>query len=151
MVIITCAVYVADTFTAVNLIAFNRWSGSVKPSIPFEISKWVFFVCICLSWALCALEWLRAIRVMRKGGVADSYLDPLAAVLQSMRVGKGQGWRRFLVFAELTKSKKGTDYVALFVYFQFKGTSSGCYLSVLQLNADRRSANYLSRRSSCCY
>jgi hypothetical protein len=38
-----------------------------------------------------------------------------------MRVTKeGQGWRRFLVFAELTKSKKGVNYIALFVYFQFK-------------------------------
>lgn len=38
-----------------------------------------------------------------------------------MRITKaGQGWRRFLVFAELTKSKKGANYVALFVYFQFK-------------------------------
>lgn len=38
-----------------------------------------------------------------------------------MRVTEaGQGWRRFLVFAELTKSKKGANYIALFVYFQFK-------------------------------
>jgi hypothetical protein len=38
-----------------------------------------------------------------------------------MRITKsGQGWRRFLVFAELTRSKKGANYVALFVYFQFK-------------------------------
>jgi hypothetical protein len=38
-----------------------------------------------------------------------------------MRITKaGQGWRRFLVFAELTKSKKGANYIALFVYFQFK-------------------------------
>ncbi|EON68191.1 hypothetical protein W97_07340 [Coniosporium apollinis CBS 100218] len=59
---------------------------------------------------------------MKAGGVAESYLDPLAVVLQSIRPGKdGRGWRRFLVFAELTKSKKGVDYVALFVYFQFKG------------------------------
>ncbi|EKG12769.1 hypothetical protein MPH_10012 [Macrophomina phaseolina MS6] len=58
---------------------------------------------------------------MRGGGVADSYLDPLAATLQSSRIYKGgHGWRRFLVFAELTKSKKGVDYIALFVYFQFK-------------------------------
>lgn len=120
LILITIFVYVADTFTAINLIAFNRWSSQVKPAIPFEVSKWIFFICICLSWALCAFEWIRAIRVMRKGGVADSYLDPLAAVLQSIRLGKGQGWRRFLVFAELTKSKKGTDYAALFVYFNFK-------------------------------
>lgn len=52
-------------------------------------------------------------------------MDPMAVILQSMRMGsQGRGWRRFLVFAELTKSKKGVDYIALFVYFQFKGGSS---------------------------
>jgi hypothetical protein len=48
-------------------------------------------------------------------------MDPLAATLQSMRP---RGWKRFLVFAELTKSKKGVDYIALFVYFSFKGNAS---------------------------
>jgi hypothetical protein len=58
---------------------------------------------------------------MRTGSVTECYLEPLAAILQSMRLTKsGQGWRRFLVFAELTKSKKGANYIALFVYFQFK-------------------------------
>lgn len=65
-------------------------------------------------------EWLRAIRVIRNDGVADSYLDPIAVMAQSIRPGKAKGWKRFLVFAELTRSKKGTDYIAIFVYFQFK-------------------------------
>lgn len=57
---------------------------------------------------------------MRRGSVAESYLDPLAATLESIRVGC-DGWKRFLVFAALTKSRKGADYVALFAYFQFQG------------------------------
>jgi hypothetical protein len=53
--------------------------------------------------------------------VTECYLEPLAAIWQSMRItSSGQGWRRFLVFAELTKSKKGANYIALFTYFQFK-------------------------------
>ena len=122
LVITSIAVYIADAFTAINLLAFNKWSSQIKPAIPFDIAKWIFAICIILSYVLLALEWLRAIRVIRAGGVAESYLDPLAVVLQSIRMGKnGQGWRRFLVFAELTTSKKGVDYIALFVYFQFKG------------------------------
>ena len=39
--------------------------------------------------------------------------------MQSIR--DGNGWRRFLVFAALTKSRKGADYVALFSYFEFRG------------------------------
>lgn len=59
---------------------------------------------------------------MKRSGVAQSYLDPLAVRIQSIRMGKeGRGWKRFLVFAELTKSRKGADYVALFTFYSFEG------------------------------
>lgn len=118
MAIVAVAVYVVDTYTAVNLLVFDNWSSQVKPAVPIKYSKWIFAVCILLSWVLCIYEWIRAIRVIRRGGVAESFLDPLAVTLQSIR---SQGFKRFLVFTELTKSRKGTDYIALFVYFSFKG------------------------------
>ncbi|PGH08451.1 hypothetical protein GX51_01279 [Blastomyces parvus] len=120
-VFISIAVYGVDTFTAVNLIAFNRWSTEAEQLIPRYISKWIFAGCIMLSFVFLIYRWIRAVRVIKGGGVAQSYLDPLAVRIQSIRVGeKGQGWRRFLVFYELTKSKKGADYVALFTYFNFE-------------------------------
>jgi len=62
---------------------------------------------------------------MKGSGVAQSYLDPLAVRIQSIRMGKeGRGWKRFLVFAELTKSRKGADYVALFTFYSFEGKQS---------------------------
>lgn len=109
----------ADTYTAVGLLAFGHWSSQVDPAIPIRISKWIFVACISFSWVLYFYSWQRAIRVIRRRNVVESYLDPLAVTLQSIR--DGQGWRRFLVFAALTKSRKGADYVALFAYFQFKG------------------------------
>jgi hypothetical protein len=118
MALIAVAVYGADTFTAVNLLAYDKWSSQIEPSIPLKYSKWIFAACIMFSWVLCLFEWVRAIRVIRRGSVAESYMDSVAVTLQSMRPN---GWKRFLVFAELTKSKKGVDYVALFVYFAFKG------------------------------
>ncbi|KAG9241162.1 hypothetical protein BJ878DRAFT_246179 [Calycina marina] len=119
--LISVAVYGVDTFTAVNLLAFDRWSGEVQPYIPFSTSKWIFSTCIIASWLNLGYEHLRAMRVMKRGAVAESYLDSLAVRLQCIRVfGNGRGWRRFLVFAELTKSKKGAEYVALFSYFSFQ-------------------------------
>ncbi len=59
---------------------------------------------------------------MNRGSVAECYLDNLAVRLESIRWGKGLGYKRFLVFAELTKSKKGAEYIALFTYFSFQGT-----------------------------
>jgi len=121
LAIISIAVFAADIFTAVNLLVLDKWSSQIQPTIPFEYSKWIFAVCILISFILYAYSWQRAIRIIRRGGVAESYMDPLAVSLQSMRP---RGWKRFLVFAELTKSKKGADYVALFVYFQFKSMTN---------------------------
>jgi hypothetical protein len=122
LVLISGAVYAADAFTAVNLLAFNKWSSQVQPKVPFDVAKWIFAITIILSYVFLGYRWYRAVRVIRTGGIAECYLEPLAAIWQSMRLTKeGQGWRRFLVFAELTRSRKGVDYVALFVYFQFKG------------------------------
>lgn len=118
--IISIAVYCVDTFTAVNLIVFNKWSGEIQPKIPLSVSKWIFSICIILSWVNLGYEHLRAVRVIKRGAVAESFLDSLAVRLQSIRLGEGRGWRRFLVFAELTKSKKGAEYVALFTYFSFQ-------------------------------
>jgi hypothetical protein len=72
---------------------------------------------------------------MKGSGVAQSYLDPLAVRIQSVRMGKeGRGWKRFLVFAELTKSRKGADYVALFTFYSFEGEQS---IPVRRIAADR--------------
>ena len=120
--IISIAVYAVDLFTCVNLLFFDKWSGQVKPAIPFEISRWIFTACIILSYILLAFRWWRAVRAMQSGVVAASYLDPLAVRVQSIRIGaRGRGWRRFLVFAALTKGRKGAEYVALFTYFSFEG------------------------------
>ncbi|KAJ5287364.1 hypothetical protein N7478_003050 [Penicillium angulare] len=122
MLLVSMAVYGVDIFTAVNLLAFSRWSGRVEPAIPFKISRWIFAVCIIVSIALLAYRWLLAIRAMRSGSITRSYLDPLAVRVQSVRVftKKGRGWKKFLVFADLTKSKKGAEYVALYTYFAFQ-------------------------------
>lgn len=113
--------YGVDTFTAVNLLAFSRWAGQIEPAIPFAASRWVFAVCIIISFVLLVLRWLRAIRAIRSGSIAKSYLDSLAVRIQSIRMGQnGRGWRRFLVFAELTKDRKGAEYIALFTYFSFE-------------------------------
>lgn len=117
MAIVAVAVFAADSFTAVNLLAYNKWTSEVKPKIPIEYARWIFAGCILFSFALYILNWIMAVRAIRRGGIAESYMDPLAATLQSMR---GSGWRRFLVFTSLTKSKKGADYVAFFVYFSFQ-------------------------------
>ncbi|EED23109.1 conserved hypothetical protein [Talaromyces stipitatus ATCC 10500] len=136
---ISIAVYAVDTFTAINLLAFNKWSSQIKPKIPINISRWIFAGAIIASFVLLFYRWFRAIRVMRSGGIAESYLDPLAVRVQSVRIGKHKGYRRFLVFAELTKSKKGADYVALFSYFSFEA-----WLRILLADGPRQVINAIT-------
>lgn len=77
---------------------------------------------------------------MARGAVAESYLDSLAVRLQSIRIfGNGRGWRRFLVFSELTKSKKGSEYVALFTYFSFQS-----WIRVIFCSGPRQVVNALT-------
>lgn len=136
------AVYTVDSFTAVNLLIFNRWSSKIKPAIPFDVSKWVFSLCILLSFVNLAFEGFRALRVMKRGNVAECFLDSLAVRWESIRFGSGQGWRRFLVFAELAKSKKGSEYVALFTYFSFKS-----WIRVIFCSGPRQVVNALTLKS----
>jgi Fungal potassium channel len=126
--VVSVAVYALDTFTAIQLLAFNHWSSQISPAISFDISKWIFAICIMLSFINLGYEYIRAFRVMKRDAVAESYLDTLAVRVQCIRMGhNGHGWRRFLVFAELTRSKKGAEYIALFTYFSFQGKRPGRY------------------------
>ena len=119
--ILSVVVYAVDIFTAYQLLALNKFASQIEPDeIPFDIAKWIFSICIILSVVNLAYEYWRAITIMRRGSVAECFLDSLAARLESIRLGSGRGWKRFLVFAELTRSKKGIEYIALFTFFSFQ-------------------------------
>lgn len=88
---------------------------------------------------------------MRSGVIAANYLDPLAVMMQSVRTGRnGRGWRRFLVFAELTKGRKGTEYVALFTYFSFEGKAH-LYFRCPRLTRPSMVAHYIRRRPAASH
>ncbi|AEO64014.1 uncharacterized protein THITE_2109685 [Thermothielavioides terrestris NRRL 8126] len=139
--IISLAVYAVDVFTAYQLLVFNKWSSTIEPTtlVNFNITKWIFSVCIILSFVNLAYEYFRAVAIMRRGSVAECFLDSLAARLESIRMGSGKGWKRFLVFAELTKSKKGAEYIALFTFFSFQS-----WIRILFCSGPRQVINALT-------
>ncbi|KAF4119440.1 hypothetical protein GMORB2_4754 [Geosmithia morbida] len=142
MLILSVAVYALDSFTAVNLLIFDKWSSNIEPGIPLKVSKWIFSGCIILSFLNLGYEAVRAVRVMKRRNVAECYLDSLAVRWESARVGRGQGYRRFLVFAELTKGKKGGQYVALFTYFSLQS-----WIRVLICSGPRQVINAFTFKS----
>ncbi|KAK6343733.1 hypothetical protein TWF730_011322 [Orbilia blumenaviensis] len=112
------AVVAADCYTAVNLLIFDRWSSKIDPFVPFNISKWIFAGCIIFSFVLIGVSLLWSVKAIKGNSIARGYLNIYAQ--RWYCVGRG-GYKRFLVFAELTRSKHGSDYVMLFAYFSFKG------------------------------
>jgi len=115
------------SYTAVILLAFNRWTNDTLEKsgiIDFDIARIVFSVCIFFSIVLLAIDWFRAVKVIKSDGVAEAYMDLIAVGFNCIWGGKGKGdtgWKRFLVFSRLTKSRGVVDYLALFTYFAFKG------------------------------
>jgi len=73
---------------------------------------------------LLAFDWFFAVKVIKSDGVAEAYMNVIALRFNCIWGGEGKedtGWKRFLVFARLTKSRGVVDYLALFTYFAFKG------------------------------
>jgi Fungal potassium channel len=137
---ISVATYAADIFTAINLAVFSTWDEDLinEGLPPPAVFRWLFVTCIIISFLLLAFRSLNTLRVIKSGSVVESYLDPLAIRVQSIWLGQqGRGWKRFLVYAELTKSKKGADYVALFSYFSFEGEHCVSTLRILGANCHK--------------
>lgn len=116
MILIQVAMFVSDIYTAVVLLAFDRWSTSIKPFVPFRISRWLFGGCIILSVVLWIYDFIMAWRTMRTRNISLNYTTPIARNCYSIR-----DYSYFCLFAKITKSKSKREYVALFVYFTFKG------------------------------
>ncbi|KAI5817777.1 hypothetical protein BZA77DRAFT_292012 [Pyronema omphalodes] len=125
--LISIACYAADIYSAIILLAFNRWTNDTleKASlIDFDIAKIIFSACIFISFILLAIDWYFAIKIIKSDGVAEAYMNVIALRYNCIWGGKGKGdtgWKRFLVFSRLTSQRGMVDYIALFTYFAFKG------------------------------
>lgn len=124
--LISIACYAADLYTAIILLVYNGWTNSLLRSsvINFNVAKIIFCVCIILSFVLLAIDWYFAIRVIKSDGVAEAYMNMIAVRFNCIRGGNAKhdtGWKRYLVFSRLTKSRGLVDYIALFTYFAFNG------------------------------
>ncbi|ANB13844.1 Kch1p [Sugiyamaella lignohabitans] len=115
-ILLAIAAFASDIYTGIVLLAFDRWSSTIEPYVPFRISRWLFGGCIILSVLLFIYDFIVAYTTIRTKNISLNYTDPIARNVYSIR-----GYRYFCLFAKLTKSRSLTEYVALFVYFSFKG------------------------------
>lgn len=115
-ILIAMAVFASDIYTAVILLAYDRWSSEINPAVPINISRWIFAGCIILSTILIIFEFMIAIRVSREKNISRTYTNQIARKLYSIK-----GYNYFCLFGKITKSRNKKEYLALFVYFSLKG------------------------------
>lgn len=120
------AVYIADIYTAITLLAFHHFNGNIynrvadSPTntvrVPFDYGKWIFTGCIIFSFLLLAYEAHKARAVIRSRDISYAYTNIMANDYYSIR-----SYNHFCFFCQINNSKKKKDELAFFIFFTFKG------------------------------
>jgi len=120
------AVYIADIYTAITLLAFHHFNGSIYDrvqqnsdntvSVPFAYGKWIFTGCIIFSFLLLAYEAHKSRAVIRSRDISYAYTNVMANNYYSIR-----SYDYFCFFCQINNSKKKKDELAFFIFFTFKG------------------------------
>ncbi|KAI9477837.1 MAG: hypothetical protein EXX96DRAFT_523951 [Benjaminiella poitrasii] len=108
------AVYVADLWTAVSLLVIGQ--TTVTPAIPTEISKWIFFACIMISFLVLIWDMFKAYRILKSRDIAFAFTSVIANRYLSMK-----DYRYYCLFRSINANSKGIDNYAFFIFFQLKG------------------------------
>ncbi|OLL24363.1 putative vacuolar membrane protein [Neolecta irregularis DAH-3] len=112
----SCAIYCSELWTAISLLAFNKWNSSVQPKIPFAISKWIFSGCIIFSYLLLIRDLWICRKILKSRDIATAYFN-----INVQRTYCVRDYNYYCLFEKLTESKKKKDDFAFFVLFTFKG------------------------------
>lgn len=77
------AVYIADIYTTITLLAFHHFNGSIYTRVendptnnlrvPFVYGKWIFTGCIIFSFCLLAYEANKTRRIVRSRDISYAY------------------------------------------------------------------------------
>ncbi|CAO1614983.1 unnamed protein product [Parajaminaea phylloscopi] len=126
LVVKSFAVYIADIYTAVTLLALNHFNGSVYNKVqnsqdntvpvPITYSKWIFFGCIVFSFLLLAYEAHKCRAIVRSRDISYAYTNVMANNYYSLR-----SYDHFCLFSQINNSTKKQDEIAFFIFFTFKG------------------------------
>lgn len=126
LVVKSFAVYIADIYTAVTLLAFNHFNGNIYNKVqdnpdntvpvPLEYGKWVFFGCIIFSFLLLAYEAHKCRAIIRSRDISYAYTNVMANNYYSLR-----SFDHFCLFTQINNSTKKKDEIAFFIFFTFKG------------------------------
>ncbi|KAG1234337.1 hypothetical protein G6F68_004039 [Rhizopus microsporus] len=110
-VIKSFATYIADVWTAVSLLIIGQ--TTVAPAIPTDVSKWIFFACIMISFLLLLWDLIKARRILIMEDISYNFTCDITNTYLSIK-----DYRCFCLFQSI---QKGIDSYAFFVYSKLKG------------------------------
>ncbi|EST06158.1 hypothetical protein PSEUBRA_004028 [Kalmanozyma brasiliensis GHG001] len=126
MVVKSFAVYVADIYTAVTLLAFGHFSGSLYDKVqndpdnnfrvPISYGRWIFSGCIIFSFLLLAYEAHKSRAIVKSRDISYAFTNVMANNYYSLR-----SYDHYCFFDHINDSKKKKDELAFWIFFTFKG------------------------------
>jgi hypothetical protein len=89
---------------------------TVTPAIPTNISKWIFFGCIMVSFLFLIWDMIKARRTLATRDISFAFTSVIANNYLSMK-----DYRCYCLFKSINTNSKGIDKYAFFIFFTLKG------------------------------
>ena len=117
LTILKTGLIISDIYTCTKLLAFNTWSNNyIKPFIPFQISKWIFSICIILSVLLMLWKLSIGWRVYKSGNISLAYANSYARRMYCLR-----NYSVYCLFDKITPSGY-LQRLTFFCYFELRNS-----------------------------
>ncbi|CAJ0642280.1 1130_t:CDS:10 [Entrophospora sp. SA101] len=107
-------VYLADIWTAGALLFIGKWT--IRPTIPIDVSKWIFLGSIMLSFLLLYLEIRKSRAIVASNDISYAFTSTI-----SYRYYTLTSFAHWCFFQTINDSQQLQDKFAFFVFFRFKG------------------------------
>ncbi|KAK3836252.1 MAG: hypothetical protein J3R72DRAFT_403329, partial [Linnemannia gamsii] len=111
----TILVLCGDVWTCSILIISGSWTSEIQPAIEISIARWIFTGCILLSFLLLAIDFRKAIRVIRSEDISYAVSNPIVSGFYCL-----QKFDYFCFIEKIRNSSKLHDKLCFFVFFQLK-------------------------------
>ncbi|KAI9247449.1 hypothetical protein BDA99DRAFT_489305 [Phascolomyces articulosus] len=114
MMIKSTAVYLADLWTAISLLALDNQLYA-KPVIPTETSKWIFLGSIIISYLLLIWDMMKTKKIIQSRDISYTFTSIIASRYYCCLQG---GYSYYCLFRQI---EKHLDSMPFFVFFKLKG------------------------------
>lgn len=101
-------------FNTVSLLVIGQ--TTVTPAIPTEYSKWIFLICILVSYLLIIWDLIKSRRILASKDISGAFTSAIVNKYLSIK-----DYRYFCLFKSISSNSKGNDNYAFFILFTLKG------------------------------